>query len=270
MTIIQSSRRAEHKGDIVNRAHIVIDDVRKSFPSPSGITPALDGVTMEAPRHKVTTIIGPSGCGKSTILKLVAGFEQADSGGVIFDGTPVTDVSPKRIMVFQQPVLFPWMTVQDNVRFGAQGRNVDKAELVKSADAMLDEVQLTGFEAHYPYQLSGGMRQRLQLARSFSLQPEVLLLDEPFGALDAQTRLKMQELLARLVDHHKPTVLFITHDFDEALFVSDRVYVMSSRPGRIVDQIDLTWEWPRTVDLLDDPEFVALRGRLLKALYEHD
>lgn len=270
MTTTQSPDQVLLRESPLNTAQIVIDDVRKSFPSPSGTMFALDGVTMEAPRHKVTTIIGPSGCGKSTILKLVAGFERADSGRVLFDAKPVTTVAPERVMVFQQPVLFPWMTVRENARFGTHARGADKASLVQAADAMLDEVKLTGFEEHFPYQLSGGMRQRLQLARSFSLHPEVLLLDEPFGALDAQTRLKMQELLARLVDHHNPTVLFITHDYDEALFVSDRVYVMSPRPGRIVDQIDLSWDWPRKVDLLDNPEFIALRARLVKALYEQD
>lgn len=262
--------RAPHGNNSMNTPQIAINNVHKSFQSHSGRILALEGVSLDAPRHRVTTIIGPSGCGKSTILKLVAGFEKVDTGRVLFNDTPVTDVAPDRMMVFQQPVLFPWMTVQDNARFGANARGADKAAVVQGADAMLEEVNLTGFEKHYPYQLSGGMRQRLQLARSFSLHPEVLLLDEPFGALDAQTRLKMQELLARLVDHHKPTVLLITHDYDEALFCSDRVYVMSPRPGRIVDQIDLAWGWPRNIELLDDPEFVALRTRLIKALYRED
>jgi len=229
---------------------------------------ALKDVSFEVPTGKLVSIIGPSGCGKSTVLRLIAGFDFQDEGEVLFRDVPVKSIGPDRVMVFQSPVLFPWTTVLENVLFVGRRPGSNRIEIRKRADVVIDEVGLAAFRSHYPYQLSGGMRQRLQIARALVAQPEALLLDEPFGALDAQTRLFMQEMLQEVLARRGTTVVFITHDIEEALLLSDRVYVMSARPGTIVACLDLPRPRPRALDILTSLEFVEFKAQLLKIMRE--
>lgn len=219
-------------------------------------------LTLEA--GEVVTVVGPSGCGKTTLLNLVAGFERPSRGRILLDGRPVTGPGRERAVVFQQPALYPWLTVADNVGFGLKLRDgrPDPREVAR----WLEVVGLTEFARHRPYQLSGGMQQRAAIARALITEPEVLLMDEPLGALDAQTRMGMQQFLLDLWRRLKPTVLFITHDVDEALLLGDRVVVLSPRPGR-VRQVERTpWGRERTLEVLLDPGFLALKRRVLAAL----
>lgn len=263
-----SSRPVASKESRSPEPELVFDDVTVVFQaSGSGrdVT-AIESVNLDVAEHEVVCVIGPSGCGKSTILNLVAGFATPTSGRVLHRGRPVSAVGRDRMMVFQSPVLFPWMTVRDNVSLVGQAKEMDLERVEKRGDQMLAEVGLADFGDHYPYQLSGGMRQRLQLARALTAEPAILLLDEPFGALDAQTRFVMQEIVQDIVVRHAPTVIFITHDIEEALFLGDRVYLMSGRPGRVVDVLTMPWDHPRTVDTLTDTEFLRLKTQLLTHL----
>ncbi len=228
---------------------------------------AVRDLSFKVQANEITCFIGPSGCGKSTILNLIAGFLEPTVGEVEFKGHPLSGIGPDRMMVFQSPVLFPWMTVMNNILLAGRGKGADAGRIREMADKTLADVGLDGFKQHYPYQLSGGMRQRLQIARALALQPEVLLLDEPFGALDAQTRFNMQELLQEIFIRYRPTVLLITHDIEEALFTADRVYCMSARPGTITEEIELPWERPRGISIFKDERFTGLKTRLLDTLY---
>jgi len=254
----------------VPEVKIEFKKVSKTFyPPGKGSEPvlAVRDLNFKVSSNEVTCFIGPSGCGKSTILNLIAGFIEPTEGEVLFQGTPLSGIGPDRVMVFQSPVLFPWMTVLNNILLAGRGKGADADHIREMADKTLADVGLGGFKHHYPYQLSGGMRQRLQIARALALQPEVLLLDEPFGALDAQTRFNMQELLQEIFVRYRPTVLLITHDIEEALFVSDRVYCMSARPGSITEEITLPWERPRGISIFKDERFTGLKTRLLDTLY---
>ena len=228
---------------------------------------ALEDVSFRVGASEFVTLVGPSGCGKSTLLRMVAGFDAPDAGELRMDGKPIGAPGADRGVVFQQPQLYPWLTVEENVCFGPRMRGVARGTYAPAAADYLRAVGLSGFEKHYPYQLSGGMRQRLQIARVLINEPRVLLMDEPFGALDYQTRLSMQRLLLELAAQYKPTVLFITHDIEEAIFLSDRVHVMSARPGRIVDTIDVDIPRPRVYDEVSvTPRFAELKLRTLKQL----
>ena len=242
----------------------------KEFPPPvAGAPPvlALDRVSLRVAASEIVSIVGPSGCGKSTLLRLVAGFDAPTGGTIRLSGRAVSGPGPDRGMVFQQPTLFPWKSVLDNVAVGPRMRGVPKAECREEAGRYLQAVKLRGFERHFPYQLSGGMRQRVQIARVLINRPDVLLMDEPFGALDFQTRLEMQALLLDLWAQYRPSVLFITHDVDEAIFISDRVYVMSGAPGRIVDEIAVPFGKPRGYATVTASErFAALKIRILERL----
>ncbi|SFJ07858.1 ABC transporter ATP-binding protein [Bradyrhizobium sp. Gha] len=204
-------------------------------------------------------ILGPSGCGKSTLLGAVAGHLKIGGGQLTVDGKPVLGPSPDRGIVFQQHTLFPWKRVRDNVAFGPKMRGVGKQERRRAADQILQLVGLSGFEHFYPSQLSGGMQQRVEIARVLINRPRVLLMDEPFGALDAQTRNMMQEVLLDIWTEIPTTTVFVTHDIDEALFLADRIVVMSARPGRIVEDLRLPFARPRVSDLVTDVEFVRLK-----------
>ncbi|CAM3424775.1 ABC transporter ATP-binding protein [Bordetella pertussis] len=217
---------------------------------------------------EIVTVLGPTGCGKSSTLNLIAGFEQTSTGSLLIDGKPIDGPGPDRAVVFQQPSLFPWLTVMENITLGVKCRGVPKDTYEPRAQMLLREVGLSGFEKHYPYQLSGGMQQRVQIARALISEPKVLLLDEPFGALDYQTRILMQELLLQLWQEHKPTIFFITHDVSEAIFVADRVLVMSHRPGRIKLAVNVDADKPRNADFLSTPEFISLQRDLLHAVQE--
>ena len=211
-------------------------------------TLALDRLDVQVRTAEIVSILGPTGCGKSTALNLIAGFEFPTTGSVVLDGHPVPGPGPDRAFVFQQASLFPWLSVLDNITLGVKNRGVRREKYLERAHMLLKSVRLTGFEHHYPYQLSGGMQQRVQIARALVSAPEVLLMDEPFGALDSQTRLMMQELLLQLWVEYRPTVIFITHDVSEAIFVSDRVLLMTRRPGRIKLAVDVPQTNPRKVD----------------------
>jgi NitT/TauT family transport system ATP-binding protein len=230
-------------------------------------TVALEGVNLVLHDREIVSLVGPSGCGKTTILNLIAGFVKATRGRVLVGGRDVAGTGPDRLVVFQSPAVFPWLNVWDNVTFGARHRALDGREYEARAGRALANAGLLGFERHYPYQLSGGMRQRVQIARCLMLDPEVMLLDEPFGALDAQTRLDMQKWLLDMHLAYAPTVLSITHDVDEALFLSERVYVMTPRPGRIQAEFVVPFARPRTIDLLALPDFVRLKAHILGLLH---
>ena len=232
----------------------------------SATTLALNDFSLDIKPEEIVSIVGPTGCGKSTALNLLAGFEQASTGLVSVDGQAVMEPGPNRGVVFQQPSLFPWLTVLSNVVLGIKCRGVAPEEYQPRALRLLEEVGLKGFERHYPYQLSGGMQQRVQIARALINEPDILLMDEPFGALDYQTRLLMQKLLLRLWVHFKPTILFITHDVGEAIFISDRVIAMTKRPGRVKCVLHVNAPKPRDYDFIGSPEFTRLERDLVLAV----
>lgn len=229
-------------------------------------TLALGGLDFDVGDSEIVSILGPTGCGKSTTLSLLAGFERPSCGSVMLDEREVTGPGRERAVVFQQPTLFPWLTAIDNVTLALKCRGVPKEVYETRARALFRKVGLEGFERHYPYELSGGMQQRTQLARALILGPQVLLMDEPFAALDYQTRLAMQKLLLDLWMDFKPTILFITHDVGEAIFISDRVIVMTRRPARVKCVLDVTMPKPRAYSFLTSPRFTELERELILAV----
>ncbi len=229
---------------------------------------ALEDVDLAIATEQIVTVIGPSGCGKTSLLNLVAGFERPTTGTILVDGRPPERPGPDRSFVFQSTALFAWLTVEDNVVFGPKHRGEAPERYRRRAGELIEAVGLGGWERHYPYQLSGGMRQRVQLARALINQPAVLLMDEPFGALDAQTRARMQELLLGIWGVYHPTVLLVTHDVEEAILLSHEVHVMTRSPGRIKQSVPVPFAIPRSLDLVGSPEFAALKYSLLKSLWE--
>jgi ABC-type nitrate/sulfonate/bicarbonate transport system, ATPase component len=226
---------------------------------------AIDGLQLSIAPGEIVSVLGPTGCGKSSALNLIAGFETPSSGAVLVDSRPVTGPGLDRAVVFQQPALFPWLRVIDNVTLGLKCRGAKPADYLDRAHQLLARVGLAHAARRYPYQLSGGMRQRVQIARALLGQPDILLMDEPFGALDYQTRLAMQELLLDLWSEFRPTVLFITHDVGEAVFVADRVVVLG-RPGRVKHEVTVPAPKPRDRSFLTKPLFVELQAQLLDAV----
>jgi NitT/TauT family transport system ATP-binding protein len=206
---------------------------------------ALEGVDFTVSENEFVAVVGPSGCGKTTLLHIFAGLVDASQGHVLYRGEPIRGPSTERAVVFQHFNLFPWRTVLENVGFGAEMQGQSKSEYRERAQEYIDLVNLTGFEDHYPSELSGGMKQRVGLARALTVSPDVLLMDEPFGALDAQTRELMQEELLRIWEQDRKTILFITHDIDEALMLADRVLVMGIDPRKIISEIKVPFERPR-------------------------
>jgi NitT/TauT family transport system ATP-binding protein len=229
-------------------------------------TRVLESVSLEVQPGEFLAILGPSGCGKSTLLGAIAGFNHLTQGEIFVDSRPVQKPDADRGIVFQDHNLFPWKTVIANVEFGLKMRQVPGTQRRHLAIEMLARVGLAEFARHYPDQLSGGMQQRVNLARVLVNRPEVLLMDEPFGALDAQTRLQMQELLLNLWGEYGMTVLFVTHDVDEAILLSDRVLIMSKRPGRIRAEIPVTLGRPRSVDLLTGGDFTDIKRECMQSL----
>ena len=228
---------------------------------------ALSNLHMQIPDKQFAVIVGPSGCGKSSLLDLVAGLKEASSGACKVNGKAVFEPGAERGMVFQNYSLFPWLSVQKNVEFGLSLRGMPEAQRSQRARHFVHAVGLKGFEDAYPSHLSGGMKQRVAIARALANDPEVLLMDEPFGALDSQTRAVMQELLIDIWEKNQKTVLFVTHDIDEAVFLGDVVYVMSARPGRIIDTIPIDLPRPRQYDLVNTPEFIDIKRRIHKNLH---
>jgi NitT/TauT family transport system ATP-binding protein len=250
---------------------IVVRDVCKTFTPGNrhgSEVQALDKVSLEIADKEIVCLVGPSGCGKSTLLNMLAGFEAPTSGEVRIGDIEVRDAGPDRIVVFQTPALFPWMTVRDNIAFGPRKRGVPALRCLEDGARYMYAMGLEDFGGHYPYQLSGGMRQRVQIASALINRPEVLLMDEPFVALDFQTRLGMQELLLQIWDEFHPTILFITHDVEEAIFLADRLYVMTKRPGRIKEEIAVPFPKPRTFDIVTTPTFVSIKERVLHLIRE--
>jgi ABC-type nitrate/sulfonate/bicarbonate transport system ATPase subunit len=241
-----------------------IEQVSRTFPGTRGGAPtqALLPVDLQVQDNDFITILGPSGCGKSTLLRIVAGLDQPTSGRVLLDGEPVRGPGPDRGMVFQSYTLFPWLTVRQNICFGLREKGMPAAEQSERSDYFIAQVGLRGFEAHFPKQLSGGMQQRTALARALANDPKILLLDEPFGALDNQTRALMQELLLGIWEADRKTVLFVTHDIDEAIFMASRVVVMSARPGRIKADIHIDLPHPRLYTVKTTPAFSDYKATL--------
>ena len=243
--------------------------VEKVYPSnnqKSAGTKALEALDLNLAAGEIVSIVGPTGCGKSTALNILAGFEDATQGQVKVDGRIIHGPGNNRGVVFQQAALFPWMTVYDNVVLGLKCQGKHEHTYQRAALDLLKEVGLIGFDRHYPYQLSGGMQQRVQIARALINEPDILLMDEPFGALDYQTRLLMQKLLHRLWAHYRPTILFITHDVGEAVFISDRVLAMTRRPGRVKLSIEVLAPKPRDYEFIGSAEFVRIERQLVQAV----
>jgi NitT/TauT family transport system ATP-binding protein len=250
--------------------------VDKVFGSSSAGVKALDDINLDIAEKEFVAIVGPSGCGKTTCLRMVAGFEAASAGEVSVSGRPVTAPGPDRAVVFQQFALFPWKTVRENIDLGLRNKKLAKNE---RADLIGGALKLMNLESHadaFPHQLSGGMQQRVAIARAYVLDPDVLLMDEPFGALDAQTRVVMQEELVRLARRNPRTVLFITHAVEEAVYLADRVAIMTRRPGRIKEVLDVksvrereNWDrFQKIEDVMDLESFVHLRTHIWKSLRE--
>jgi len=255
-------------------ANIQFEGVGRTFHQGGKQFVALEDIALEVADREFVAIVGPSGCGKTTCMRMAAGLEHPTAGRVRVGGVEVTRPGPDRAVVFQQFALFPWKTVWDNIEFGLVSLGVDAAERKRRIEHHIELMGLAGYEQAFPHQLSGGMQQRVAIARAYVLDPKVLLMDEPFGALDAQTRVVMQEELVRLARRHPRTVLFITHAVEEAVYLADRVAVMSRRPGRIREVIDVksvreAEQWDRIArieDVMDQPSFVHLRTQIWKLL----
>jgi NitT/TauT family transport system ATP-binding protein len=246
--------------------HIVLESVSKGYPTAEGSVLAVNSVSLTVRRREFLTLLGPSGCGKSTLLAMIGGLAAADAGRILIDGEPVVGPSPRRVaLVFQDAGLFPWRTALDNVGFGLELQGVAADRRREIALGLLETMGLRGFEGRYPRQLSGGMRQRVAIARALALDTPVLLMDEPFGALDEQTRLLMGEWLVGIRRRTAKTVVFVTHSLQEAIALSDRIVVMTARPGRIKDVVEVPLPFPRE---LDAPDAVDLRAKLWEDVRE--
>jgi NitT/TauT family transport system ATP-binding protein len=250
---------ALHWGIEVKMQTIEVQGVYKSF----GNLKVLENINLTIEKGEFAAIVGPSGCGKSTLLRMVAGLETPDEGAVQTDGELIRKPSPRRMMIFQEHALYPWLTVGKNVEMGLELAGVAKEERRNKAENVLKTVGLEGFYDYYPSQLSGGMRQRVSIARALVMDPDILLLDEPYGALDAMTRLTMQNELLKLWEGSGKTMLLITHDIDEALYLADKVFVMSARPGKVVRTIDLDLPRPRN---RNSQRFGELRQEIIQLL----
>lgn len=255
MAAVISSAPPAHAANVGADAMISIRDVSKSF----GALKVLDHVNIEVARGEFLVLLGASGCGKSTLLNLISGFERSSTGSVHVNGREVRDVDPGCGMVFQQYALFPWKTVQQNVEFGLKMRGISRRERAKTAQHYIEMVGLRGFENSYPGALSGGMKQRVSIARVLANDPDVMLFDEPFAALDAMTRQVLQEQLLSIYEKSGKTILFITHSIDEALMLSTRMVVMGAKPGRVVQDIHNDLPHPRTAEVQLSPRYIELK-----------
>ncbi|MGH7279233.1 MAG: ABC transporter ATP-binding protein [Candidatus Rokuibacteriota bacterium] len=244
---------------------VEIQALSKRYAVDDGEIVALSSISVSVADSEFVCLLGPSGCGKSTLLKIVAGLIEPSGGSILINGREVTGPGPDRAVVFQDYALFPWMTVAENVEFGLAARSVEAARRRAVSAELLRAVDLSEFAGKYPHHLSGGMKQRVSIARALAVDPVLLLMDEPFGALDAQTRYVMQQELLRIWSAYRKTVLFVTHSIDEALYLGDRVLVMTARPGRIKEEIHVRQPRPRDIG---DPEFSGLRKRALDLLAE--
>ena len=245
-----------------------IENVYKEYNTRKGKTVALNGINLDIKENEFICVVGPSGCGKSTLLNAIAGLHEPTSGSIYLDGNLIKGPGVERGVVFQQYALFPWRTVLKNVMFGLEIKKTPKDEAEKIAMKYIKSVGLEGFEHAYPKELSGGMKQRVAIARAYAVNPEVLLLDEPFGALDAQTRVQLQQELLTTWEQDKKTCFFITHDVDEAVILAQRVVIMSARPGRIKRIVDIDMPYPRTQDIKTSPKFIELKNEIWNEVYK--
>jgi NitT/TauT family transport system ATP-binding protein len=252
----------------LGRGGIGITDLGVVFNAGSTVVEAVSSVTMDVKPGEFVSLIGPSGCGKSTLLNIVAGFVQPTSGSALVDGQAIRGPGSDRGVVFQQYSLFPWLTVRKNVEFGLKMKGMPVAQRVPQARTLLGLAGLLTFENHYPDQLSGGMKQRVGIVRALATSPQMLLMDEPFGALDAQTRVVMQEILTNMWQQFRISVLFVTHDIEESIFLSDKIYVMTARPGRIKAEIRVPLPRPRTPEMTSTTEFIGLVQQLKTLIRE--
>ncbi|MEH6693291.1 MAG: ABC transporter ATP-binding protein [Pseudorhizobium pelagicum] len=249
-------------------SELIVKGVSRTFPGVRGGAPvqALHPTDLDIAKNDFVTILGPSGCGKSTLLRIIAGLDRPTTGSVLLEGQAITGPGADRGMVFQSYTLFPWLTVRENVGFGLRERGIAAKEAAEIVDSYLDKVGLRGFENHWPKQLSGGMQQRTAIARALANDPKILLLDEPFGALDNQTRGLMQELLLGIWEREQKTVVFVTHDIEEAVFMASRVVTMTARPGRIKSITPVDIPHPRHYTVKASPEFSELRLKLTEEI----
>jgi NitT/TauT family transport system ATP-binding protein len=241
--------------------------INMEFTGRRGSVVALDDVSVEIPDGHFACIVGASGCGKSTLLNIMAGLVRPTSGEIEVGGHPVTGPGRDRGMVFQSYTLFPWLRVRENIEFGPSLQGTAKAHRRETADALLEEMGLTEFARAFPSELSGGMRQRVAIARALANDPQVLLMDEPFGALDALTRASAQRFLTQLWEQHRRTIAFVTHDIDEAIYLGDTVYVMSRRPGRVREVVQVDIPRPRSLDDIGTPRFAELKHHILSLIF---
>jgi NitT/TauT family transport system ATP-binding protein len=249
------------------KGEIGIHHLQKVYASKKSRFEALKNIDLSIGTNEFVTIVGPSGCGKSTLLRIVAGLDELTGGSVTVDGEEVIGPGADRGMVFQGYTLFPWLTVRENIEYGPKLKGIPTLERRAISNYFLKVIKLESFDKAYPKQLSGGMKQRVAIARALANRPKVLLMDEPFGALDAQTKLEMQEMLLEVWEKEKTTVLFITHDIDEAIFLSQRIVVMGANPGRILKTFTVKLPAQRSPEVREHPEFLALKrelGQLLK------
>lgn len=248
---------------------IYVKNVKKIYHSVKGDTLAMDNVNLNVLENEFCCIVGPSGCGKSTLLRMVAGLDEISEGQIIIQDRNIIGPGPDRGMVFQAYTLFPWMTVGDNIKFGLKIRKIPKDKQEEICDKYLKVIKLEKFKNAYPKELSGGMKQRVAIARALANSPEVLLMDEPFSALDPQTKAEMQLLMRQIWQVEKPTVLFVTHDIEEAVFLSSRIFVLTSRPGTVKKEIPVFLPYERDLPLKDTEQFIKIR-REVNSLIEHN
>ena len=257
--------------DVAHMKAIEVDRLSHVYAGPEGDVPALQDISLAVEPGKFVVIVGPSGCGKTSLLMMLAGLRHQTSGTILCDGRPLTAPDPSRVgVVFQEASLFPWLTALDNTEFPLALRGVDRAERRRRADQMLRLVGLEGFGARYPHELSGGMKQRVSIARGLVQDPPVLLMDEPFAALDEQTRMTMGHELLRIWSQTAKTVVFITHGLTEAVYLADEVLVMSARPGRIVDRVPVPLPRPRTYEMMATDTFGQIRERIWQQIRRQD
>jgi ABC-type nitrate/sulfonate/bicarbonate transport system ATPase subunit len=249
-------------------SEIRVLDVAMRFTTGKKEVQALDRVSLTVPDGQFACIVGPSGCGKSTLLMVAAGLVDPTEGEVLVDGKPTTQPGADRGMVFQSYSLYPWLSVRRNIEFGLEMKKTPKAERQQRSSELIRLMKLDGFADAYPKALSGGMKQRAAIARALANDPQVLLMDEPFGALDAQTRQIMQEMLTDIWQRYRKTVLFVTHDIEEAIFLGDVIYIMTNRPGRIRTTLRVDLPRPRSFAMVSSPEFAALRNQVVGIIHE--
>lgn len=247
---------------------IYVKNVKKVYPSAKGDTLAMDNVNINVLENEFVCIVGPSGCGKSTLLRMVAGLDEITEGDIIIQDRKIIGPGADRGMVFQSYTLFPWMTVGENIKFGLKIRKIPAQEQEEIVDKYLKVIKLEKFKNSYPKELSGGMKQRVAIARALANSPEVLLMDEPFSALDPQTKADMQLLMRQIWQVEKPTVLFVTHDIEEAVFLSSKIYVLTSRPGMVKKEVPVYLPYERDLSLKDTEQFIQIRKEV-NGLIEH-